>query len=83
MKSRAHCGNSLRKSNWPYAAPSLLPPAGKASHKAPEKQLDRAEVLFDYTGEQSDELSIRVGEILEVVSKEVEEGWWKVGVGCV
>ena len=66
MKNRAHCGNSLRKSNWPYAAPSLLPPAGKASHKAPEKQLDRAEVLFDYTGEQSDELSIEVGEILEV-----------------
>ena len=29
-------------------------------------QVDRAEVLFDYITEQSDELSIRVGEILEV-----------------
>ena len=34
--------------------------------------------MFDYTAQQPDELSIEVGEILEVLSKEVEEGWWKV-----
>ena len=40
-------------------------------------------VLFDYTAEQPDELSIKVGEILEVVTKDVEDGWWEVGVVCV
>ena len=37
--------------------------------------------MFDYTAQESDELSIKVGEILEVLSREVEEveeGWWKV-----
>jgi len=34
--------------------------------------------MFDYTAQQHDELSIKVGEILEVLSREVEEGWWKV-----
>ena len=34
--------------------------------------------MFDYTAQENDELSIKVGEILEVLSKEVEEGWWKV-----
>ena len=36
---------------------------------------------FDYTAQQHDELSIKVGEILEVLSREVKkgkEGWWKV-----
>lgn len=36
--------------------------------------------MFDYTAEQPDELTVEVGEVLEVVSKEVDEqGWWKVG----
>ena len=36
-------------------------------------------VVFDYTAQEADELSIKVGEILEVFSNEVEEGWCK---GC-
>ena len=42
-------------------------------------------VIFDYTAQQPDELSIKVGEILEVWSSEVEkvkEGWWKVCNDC-
>ena len=35
-------------------------------------------MVFDYTAQQHDELSIKVGEILEVWSEEAEEGWWKV-----
>ena len=38
--------------------------------------------MFDYTAQQHDELSIKVGEILEVLSEEVEEGWWKVCNDC-
>ena len=37
-------------------------------------------VLFDYTAKQPNELSIKVGEILEVVARDVEEGWWEVCV---
>ena len=39
-------------------------------------------VMFDYTAQQPDELSIEVGETLEVLSNEVEEGWWKVCSDC-
>ena len=46
---------------------------------SPETQV---RVVFDYTAQQPDELSIKVGEILEVLSKEVEEGWWKVCNDC-
>ena len=38
--------------------------------------------MFDYTVEPPDELSIEVGEILEVLSREVEEGWCKGCNGC-
>ena len=38
--------------------------------------------MFDYTAQQPDELSIKVGEMLEVLSKEVEEGWCKVCNDC-
>ena len=42
-------------------------------------------MLFDYTAEQADELTIKFGEILEVVSKDLDgqEGWWEVGSVCV
>ena len=40
-------------------------------------------MVFDYTAEPADELSIKVGEILEVWSVEVQqEGWWKVCNDC-
>ena len=45
---------------------SNSPQLEKPLTKPPEKQVDRAEVLFDYTSEQSEELSIRVGELLDV-----------------
>ena len=38
--------------------------------------------MFDYTAQKHDELSIKVGEILEVWSEEAEEGWWKVCNDC-
>ena len=49
---------------------------------SPETQV---RVMFDYTAQQPDELSIKVGEMLEVLSsevEEVEEGWWKVCNDC-
>ena len=67
----------------------LLPPVFTFSEKPPSKplgkQVERARVLFDYTAQQSDELTIKVGEVLEVVSKELDgqEGWWEVRSMCV
>ena len=36
-------------------------------------------MVFHYTAQEADELSIKVGDIMEVWSVEVQqEGWWKV-----
>ena len=51
-----------------------------ASEKPPEKQLERAKVTFDYTAEQADELSIKFGDVVEVLKKD-QEGWWEVREG--
>ena len=64
----------------PSVSPSVPPShPEKPPAKPPGKQVERAKVLFNYTAEQPDELSIKVGEVLEVVSKDVQEGWWEVG----
>ena len=42
----------------------------------------KVRVMFVYTAEHADELSIKVGKALEVLSEEVEEGWWKVCNDC-
>lgn len=34
--------------------------------------------MFAYTSEQEDELTIETGDILEVVDKSEQDGWWKV-----
>ena len=74
--------------NSPSSLHSLLPfsippslPLEKSQSKPPQNQVERVKVMFDYTAEQPDELSVEVGDVLEVVSKEVDdqEGWWEVG----
>ena len=72
------------------SSPIPLPPpvftlSEKPPSKPPEKQVERARVLFDYAAEQPDELTIKVGEVLEVVSKDLDgqEGWWEVRSMCV
>ena len=42
------------------------------------KGKDRALVEFDYAGEQSDELTLHVGDIVTILEKDVNEGWSKV-----
>ena len=40
--------------------------------------VERARVLFSYTAENNDELSIMEGDIVNVLEKELEDsGWWK------
>jgi len=69
----------------PPSLNTAFPPSVPPSHpekpliEPPEKQVEWAKVLFNYTAEQPDKLSIKVEEVLEVVSKDVQEGWWEVG----
>ena len=40
--------------------------------------VERAKVLFSYTAENEDELSIDEGDIISILEKELEDsGWWK------
>eukprot|EP00842_Homolaphlyctis_polyrhiza_P006330 jgi/Hompol1/6699/HPOL_000301-RA len=41
--------------------------------------LGRAKVMFDYDAQRSDEISVRAGAIVEIVSKDLAE-WWKIRV---
>ncbi|VDO96365.1 unnamed protein product [Soboliphyme baturini] len=42
-----------------------------------------AEVVYDFTAEPgSTELSIRVGEVLEIVRQDVGGGWWEA-INCL
>ena len=50
----------------------VFPPAAK-------KPSDRAKVLYDYEPQNSDELQLKVGQIIRIINKEVfnTEGWWE------
>ena len=43
-----------------------------------DAQVEKVKVLFDYEKDNSDELTIKVGEVYDIVDKEIQEGWWKV-----
>lgn len=43
--------------------------------------VELAKVTFDYEADNEDELTIRVGEIVEIINKDEmdqQEGWWEV-----
>ena len=45
---------------------------------APARQL--AKVTFDYDADNSDELTIKIGETVDIIDKQPDgqEGWWEV-----
>ncbi|ODM21460.1 Myosin-1 [Aspergillus cristatus] len=54
-------------------APPPPPPAPPAAAAAPQKPVAKA--LYDFSSAQANELSVRAGEIVQVVSRE-GNGWW-------
>ena len=46
--------------------------------------MEQAKVTFDYDADNDDELTIKVGEVVDIINKDVDqqEGWWEVCV-CV
>ena len=72
-------------SSSPLPCPSPSPPP--YTHKYPQtdislsKPVEKARVTFDYEADNEDELTIKVGEIVEIVNRNTEnDGWWEVGV---
>ena len=45
--------------------------------EAAPKGKERAVVEFDYEGEQSDELTLHIGDVVTILEKDVNEGWSK------
>ena len=43
------------------------------------KPVEKAKVTFEYEADNPDELTIKVGEIVEIVNKNTDnDGWWEV-----
>ncbi|XP_037293251.1 mitogen-activated protein kinase kinase kinase 11 isoform X2 [Manduca sexta] len=64
-----------------------MPPAGRGAMAAEEERppLDLFTAEYDYVAQGEDELSLRRGEIVEVLSKDAnisgDEGWWTGKIG--
>ncbi|XP_019647811.1 PREDICTED: SH3 domain-containing kinase-binding protein 1-like isoform X3 [Branchiostoma belcheri] len=55
-----------------------VPSEPPAKEEKASKPVEKAKVLFDYTAENEDELSLKVGEVIIIRSKEsVDSGWWE------
>ena len=46
-----------------------------------EKRVEKAKVVFDYEAEADDELNLAIGDIVEITSKTVTDGWWEGRLG--
>ncbi|ROT43635.1 hypothetical protein SODALDRAFT_43707 [Sodiomyces alkalinus F11] len=66
----SHTRNSSTTSTSAAARPP--PPAPPAP---PAKAKMRAKVLYDFDGQRENELSVKAGEVIEIVQKE-NNGWW-------
>ena len=40
--------------------------------------VEKAKVTFKYEADNPDELTIKVGEIVEIINKNTDVGWWEV-----
>lgn len=65
----------LKKTPLVQKPPASKPPPALPPQDAPT---EKAKVKFAYTPEQPDELEIKLGDVLEVVNKREQDGWWKV-----
>ena len=49
------------------------------SQSSSSKAVEKARVTFEYEADNPDELTIKVGEIVEIVNKNTDnDGWWEV-----
>jgi hypothetical protein len=72
--------SSLDKNKLPKKPPPPTPASDSdTAPKLPPKPIrEQAKVLFSYEAQNDDELTIKEGEIITIISKEIEDiGWWK------
>ncbi|KIW87740.1 myosin-1 [Cladophialophora bantiana CBS 173.52] len=62
-------------SSWGRTAPPPPPPPPPAAAPAPVPSTPQARVKYDFNSPNANELSIRAGEMVEIVQKE-NNGWW-------
>ncbi|KAL2271027.1 hypothetical protein VTJ83DRAFT_398 [Remersonia thermophila] len=67
--------HTRQASNSSVRAPPPPPPAAAAKPKI------MAKVLYDFNGQRENEMSIKAGQVIEIVQKE-NNGWWLAKVGA-
>lgn len=50
--------------------------SGASKGKSPQAAMELVKVTFDYTAENDDELTLKVGDFIRIIKKE-NEGWWE------
>ena len=65
--------------NGPQSTAAAAAAAANEPPKLPPKPIrEYARVLYAYTGDQADELELKEGDIITILSKDCEDkGWWK------
>ncbi|XP_035687140.1 SH3 domain-containing kinase-binding protein 1-like isoform X1 [Branchiostoma floridae] len=77
----SHTDHIAKSGSLKKKAPPVPSEPPAKDEKAP-KPVEKAKVLFDYTAENEDELTLKVGEVIIIRSKEsVDSGWWEGEVG--
>lgn len=70
--------NSKKASGVPKKPPPPTPVDANAPRLPPKPVKEQARVLFPYDAQNEDELSIKEGDIITILCKEIEDkGWWK------
>ncbi|XP_066290294.1 SH3 domain-containing kinase-binding protein 1-like isoform X7 [Branchiostoma lanceolatum] len=77
----SHTDNIAKSGSLKKKAPPV-PSEPPAKEDKASKPVEKAKVLFDYNAENEDELTLKVGEVIIIRSKEsVDSGWWEGEVG--
>uniref|UniRef100_L2FQV9 Myosin-1 n=1 Tax=Colletotrichum fructicola (strain Nara gc5) TaxID=1213859 RepID=L2FQV9_COLFN len=69
----SNSSNTIPTHTKPAAATRMPPPPPPAAPPAPGRIM--AKVLYDFAGQRENELTIRAGDLIEIVQKE-NNGWW-------
>ena len=67
--------NNVSTDNLAKSADALAVSKKKPPPLPPAKKLPTCIALFDYEGQEADELTFKVGDVITILSKE-DEGWW-------
>lgn len=79
LKSTSSTPHDSKTSTPPKKRPISQVAAGSdAPQLPPKKAKEQAKVLYSYDAQNDDELTLQEGDVITVLSKDIEdEGWWK------